>query len=857
LAETKPFEYLGLADLTDANKLASKRESVESLRTLMKREWALNRVFYNGQQWSWWNPQMYRVESLPVEYGPKWRVRLVSNQIKPGLAHYVAQLTKTRPTINAEPDSGADADVKAAQMAESLYEYMWDDKQLNAKLQAALMEAGLSGGYWKITWDPLAGKAMSFTLDPNGQPILDDDLAQVFLDNLEDQLEAAGQDPRMALQMAKQTVYLGDIRIEVMMAENVLLDPSAHRFEECNWAICKHVLDPDEIKARWGVTVTPNVTKSPDSPPMYVDDRRPETLRDVYIMYVRPCPAQPKGRYVAWIEGPNTILQDMDWPYPFSELPLVKFPGIHRPDSPYDDPIVTDVRPLQKSLNKALSQIIEHQNLVLRPQVLAVEGTLTQKVTTEPGLVIEYRPAGNYPPPQWRDMPDVPGSLFTAVQMLTADIAQKFNKIPSQRDQLPARIDSGDGIESIQETIADQLSPVIIGIEDALARAGHLIAAYAQEYYEEPRLLKIRGQGGSVQVKRFMGSDIAGGFTFRPRYGTGLPRTREGKRQAIMELVQAQLIDPVTAMKHLDLADLKGVQAQMARDEDQALREHEKMLNGQPINVQALQEAQEAMQQFQQQAAQVAQMLANADPSQPLPDFDGDGQPDDPQEVVQQIQQQAQQLQQQLEDAPWQPLDYENWDAHLQCHSDLMKTQEFERYDPQVQAIFVKHWQLTYQRKIDVMFNMPNPDVKPTINVRTQATVSAPVMAKLLGKAGIQTDPDEVAEPPLDTQVYDMLNQPQQGSSGNSPMDPAEQAMMMQHAQDEHEAAQAKVVQQMGLEEARAEREDAQAQMQQEMMQLQGLGQVQKLQHAQEQHQQRMKQAKQPKPKPGNGSGRQ
>jgi len=42
----KPFEWLGLSDLTDANKLAAKRQSVESLRTLMKREWALNRVFY-------------------------------------------------------------------------------------------------------------------------------------------------------------------------------------------------------------------------------------------------------------------------------------------------------------------------------------------------------------------------------------------------------------------------------------------------------------------------------------------------------------------------------------------------------------------------------------------------------------------------------------------------------------------------------------------------------------------------------------------------------------------------------------------------------------------------------------------
>src|SRR6187551_273346 len=158
MADKKERSFVGLRDLTDANRLAAKRESAEQARNSLKKDWALNRAYYAGNQWVGWNGRMGKVQTLNVDTGPQWKVRLKSNQIKPGLIHYVAQLTKTRPTINAEPDSGADKDIKAAQMAESLYEYLWDTLNLNSKAQDALVEAGLSGGFWRISWDALAGK---------------------------------------------------------------------------------------------------------------------------------------------------------------------------------------------------------------------------------------------------------------------------------------------------------------------------------------------------------------------------------------------------------------------------------------------------------------------------------------------------------------------------------------------------------------------------------------------------------------------------------------------------------------------------------------------------------------------------
>lgn len=817
--------FIGLRDLTDAESLAQKRRDTEMLRSAMKKEWALNRAFHAGKQWSYWNPGASRIEDIPSDKGPKWKVRLVSNQIKDGLTHYVSQLTKTRPTIDAEPDSGSDKDVKAAQMAESLFEWTFDDKNLNAQAQAALMEAGLSGGFWKITWDPLAGKPMTFTIGPDGQPILDDGLADAFVDQLELQLQQSGHDPRLAAEMARKTYYMGDIRVETMMAENVLLDPACSRFEDAKWVICKHALDPDEIKARWGKTVQPNATKSADEFPLPFQKPKNEkpaaTLREVFIMYIRPNPSLPKGRYVAWIEGPDEILQDMDWPYPFTELPLVKFPGKYRPDSPYDDPIVSEARSIQKELNSTLSQMIEHRRLTLRPQVLAPVGSVRTKLTTESGALIEYNPVGTAVP-QWREMPQLPAYVFNQLADIQQRLDRIFNRNPSQRDQLPARTDSGGLLEAMQEGIADNIAPVILRLEDSMARAGHLIASLAQTYYEEPRLLKIRGAGGSVQVKKFEKADIAGGFTFRPRYGTGLPRTREGKRAALMEMHQAQVIDTRQLMKHLDLADLKGVQAQLARDEDFAYRIADKIRRGIPVNIPAAQQAQQELMQFQQQAQQIVQMLQSG---QPL-DVNNDGMPDDPNEVMQQLQEQFQQLQQAVQDAPFQPFPYENKAATMEVLSDLMKSAEYEAYPPELAAQFEQRFSLTQQA---IQAEQPvDPATLPKINVMTKATTSAKVLSKILNAHGIQTDEHEVAELPLDTEVYDSIDKPNQDESANSPMSQADQMLQMQQAQDEHALKQAQAAQAMGLAENAASLSEQKSQQQ--------------LDHAEQKHQAAMAQ---------------
>ena len=820
--------YIGLKDLTTVQMLAHKRVVTENLRTIQKRDWALNRAFYNGQQWSFWNPKMQRVEDVPLESGPKWKVRLQDNKIKPGLANWVAMMTKTRPVINAEPDSSSDTDVKSAQMGESLYEYEWDRAKLNSILAGALFEAGLSGGYIKCTWDPLAAQPITFMQAPDGTPITDEELAGVFEDQLTQQLsqdprvQQSGQDPaELATQLMKKVVYLGDIRYDVMSAENVLLDPSANTFAEANWVICTHPMDPDEVQARFGVKVHPDVMRTPtDLQPMMqvVQDRKePYTLTNVYVMYIRPCPALQKGRYVAWVEGADMqILDDMPWPYPHRKLPLIKLPGMYRPNSPYDDPIVNDARALQKAYNKSLSDVLMYQNITIHPQMLAPVGSLRQKITTEPGAVWEYNPVMNQVP-QWRPTPALPSYVFENMQVYKTALDTLFMRVPTTRDTLPARTDTGTVLEGMAEAISDQMSTMMTELEDSLAELGHMIAAYAQEYYIEPRLLKIRGAGGSVQVKKFMNADIAGGFTFRPRYGTGLPLTRAGKQAAIIDLVEAQVLTPQQALKQLDLGNLKGIEAQMAADEDQAFREHDKLLRGQPINMAAMQQAQQ----------QIEQMVQTAEAGQPVVD-PTTGEPIDPQQLPQQIQQM-------MQTAMNAPTDYEDWSAHLDTHGTFMKSQEWETYPPDVQARFLDHFNQTFQRVIDVRKAQMtyDPALKPKVSIQMKGAPSPQVVGEILREAGVDVSDQDVAAPPLDTWVTDDLTKPDVQQSGDTQMDPLSQQMDQLTMQ----AQSTQMLSQAASQSTKAAAEQDQSAQSAQMDQAQ---KAQQMRHAEELHQQKL-----------------
>lgn len=771
--------------LKTAADLSNRFDQLRRSRMLLERQWRLNLAFYKGKQYSFFAPKSDRLESLATEEGekPRHRVRIVSNQIIGGSHALLAQLTKTKPQMYATPGSGSDHDVKASQMAERLLEFWWSDFKLDSTLDEALLWSIVAGqGYWKIDWDAQAGKPMRFMLDPQGQPIIDDSLKDAF----RSELEAQGIEPQ------EKVVYLGDIKVEAMSPFDVYLDPAAKIFEDCKYAICVHYMDPAEIKARWKVEVKADaVPTTPDTTLPYsnAENASAPTVRKVFIGYWIPSPSTPNGRVVAWIDGSDKqILEDKAWSYPTNELPLVKFPGLRVPGGVYDDAPITHAIPLQKELNKTISQIVEYKNLTINPVMTAPIGSLRTRRTNEPGQVLEYAPIGQHKP-EFEQLPSLPPYVFEHLKDISGRLREAFFSVDVLEGKVPPNVEAGISIDLLQEMASDRLAPIIKLLELGLARAGQQMLSLAQVYYIEPRLLKIRGSGGSTQVKKFTQADIAGGVVVYVEAGSGLPRTRAGRQARVERLVEMNIIPLDKAHKYLDLADLKGLTAQYEADEDMAYREIEKIITGQTLNQVAAQDAVQALQQGQ-----------NPETGQPLT----------PQDNPEQI----------IHRAGLQPLLGEDWDVHLDVLGFYMKGVEYESLPIEVQRDMQTHWSATLTAKLSVR-PLPQPET-PKVNLQIKTTAGPTAFSKIMERAGVDITPEDATEPPLETWVSDSIDDPDADAAG-----PGQEAAHLSKA-----AA--------GLIDAKTKIADSQAQNA-----LNNMAHAQDTQHKEASHQQKLRHAEQ------------
>jgi len=705
-----------------AASLVKRVDELERQREQMARQWKINLAFYKGKQYVFYNRKARRIESLPVDDGdkPRYRVRLVSNQIAPNTQSLLSRLVKSKPQFYATPGQASYEAQKATQVAENLLDYWWDAFHLTEKREEAMLWAIICGnGFWKITWDDKAGPGMKVMVDPDGQPIVDP-LVKYYFDQT---LSEMGIDS----DQFEKRIFQGEIRVDVMSPFDVLLDDSAQVFEDCKYAFCVHALTSDEVFNRYGVRLKPNaVNKYPDEtlPGAFgnLEARTQENVRTVYYGYFVPGDKYPDGRFVVFTKDPSIILYDAPWPYPFQELPLVKFPGMRIPGQLWDTSVVEQAIPIQKELNRTLSQMIEYKNLTLKPQMIAPVGSLRQRVTDEPGAILEYNPVAGKIPEQI-PLPSLPGYVFDSLQDLGARLKDIFGLNEVVEGSVPPNVEAGVAIDLLQEAATDRLAPQIMLMERALERCGNLMLQLAQQYYTEPRTLIITGSGSKPKVERFDDADLIKGVSVKVEAGSGLPRTRAGRQARVMQMLQMGILSPTKAYKYLDMADFKSLQMQFEADEEQAMREHDKLIDGGIINEQAAKQAQEQLMMSMMQGGDI-----------------------DPQ------------LLQQSVEAGLQPLAYENKAIHLEAHSSFMKSAEFETLPDMIRDQFYKHFELT-QMAVE-QENLPVGE-SPRVSLQLRGAVGPTTGAKIIGNSGIKgVTPQEMLEPALDTVVIDNKDKP-------------------------------------------------------------------------------------------------
>lgn len=180
------------------------------------------------------------------------------------------------------------------------------------------------------------------------------------------------------------------------------------------------------------------------------------------------------------------------------------------------------------------------------------------------------------------------------------------------------------------------------------------------------------------------------------------------------------------------------------------MREHDKLLQGVPLNEAAAMKAQADL------------LAALADP--PMDPETGEVMALDPA------------LMQATIDAPLQPLPFENYATHLEVHASYMKSPEFEELPLDVRTRFYQHFEFT-QRAVDEAKSVQGE--APRVSLQLRGPIGPSTGSKILQQAGVKgVTPQEMLEPPLDTVIIDNKDKPNAPDAQFTQLDQYQQDVM-------------------------------------------------------------------------------
>ena len=563
----------------DLIKLVEDRfDASQKIKKKYQRQWYLNLCFFAGQHYVKWNEITNRIEIKKV---PSWRVRLVANYIFSFVRKLIGKWLKNKPILIAVPATNEDSDKKSAKFAEKYLEFIDRKLGMPTKRQWLLLWNAVCGkAFKKIYWDEKAGDLIKEgQKDEEGNPVLDEEGKPV-----------------------EDKFHLGEVACDILSAYEVFPDPVCqYNIDEGDWIIHAKVRKIKEVKAKYPDKADEvKADKEVDSSLIFDSNImsfssdlgssvsvKIKPLKESVVVkecWQFPTEEYPKGRLIVVAGG--VLLKNDVFPYqdndgnvfhPFVEYDYILVPGRYWPMS-----LIEQLIPLQKEINKTKSQIVENKNRTSRPKYFVPKSAFLSEdaLTDAPGEIVEY--SGNQPP-----ISDTPPSMPAYVFQHLTDVLMDMQNISDihdvSRGKTPAGVKSGVAIAALQEQDDTNLGPDIYRFEEAEAKSGRKILMLAQQFYTEPRTLKIVGENNAIEYQEFKKSDITCNDVI-VQVGSALPQSKVAKQQMILSLWESKLItDPRKILKLLELGNVEEVWEDMEIDSNQAQLENKQMEEGMQI----------------------------------------------------------------------------------------------------------------------------------------------------------------------------------------------------------------------------------------------------------------------------------
>ena len=467
------------AVLEDFKKRQEARRPVEL-------NWRLNMNFVIGNQFSEISPR-----GDVEEYGRQyfWQCREVYNHIAPILETRLSKLARVKAQASVRPSSPDDADRASAEVATKLIRAVSADNGFSALMSEANVWSEVTGSaFYKVTWDTQKGMALTAdgTLREGDVKITVCPPFEIFPENI----AVAELDVQPSLMHVK-VMGVGDVfRIWGKRVEGRTLNVFSFENADVLGGLGYHA------------TVPKMVTEAREDAALVIEK------------YEMPSESHPEGRLI--IVAGETLVHDGPLPYINGEdgtrgYPFAKQVCLESLGNFFGGSVVERIIPVQRAYNAVKNRKHEFMNRIAMGVLAVEDGSVDTDALEEeglpPGKILVYRQGSA--PPVMLNAGQVPAEFGREEEKLLNEFVMisGVSEVTTY-SQVPSNVASGTAISLLLEQDDTRISLTADSLREAVKRIGrHIIRLYKQ-FADAPRMKRVVGEGGEVEVMQFRAGDL-------------------------------------------------------------------------------------------------------------------------------------------------------------------------------------------------------------------------------------------------------------------------------------------------------------------------------------------------------------
>jgi len=473
-----------------------------------------------------------------------------------------SQLSANPPSVVTSPTSSDPADRRRADSADRVLRHIATDKNLQEVVdQVTLKTLKKSIGWVKVYWDPDKGDIYDFN----------EETREVHME--------------------------GDIDIYSPATENVWIDPDASRWEEVKYTFERYRKNEEDAIFRFPDSeelIKAHIEKKQSKKVANIDINDNEVFEpqiEIYEYYEKGMPTNGGVGMRAFILEDGTLLEPPTKnPHYQAGFPLKALTYVDKEESLYSQSVVEYVAPLQDTLNRLDTAILDNIQAqgVCRMVVPAGAEMEDESLSNSPWDYIKI--TGNVPP-TFVNPPQLMPDMWKHRQALVEGIQELFGIN-----------DSMLGIQRREQSATSQQTSVHQG----QAMHKRLEVKYSlfieaiyrdciglvRENWTEPRTVLVIGKEKAFEAADLKGADISGGFDFVVQHGQSLPKDPNARREFLllnMPLFKEAGVTPKEILSYMKLDDVGGAfdRIELSHDRQREIFQEMEMhfMKGDPIYI--------------------------------------------------------------------------------------------------------------------------------------------------------------------------------------------------------------------------------------------------------------------------------